>query len=51
MKVLFSTGSLSHLPINEVFLLGREAGFDGCELVVSKNFNRPGYKEEVAKCL
>jgi sugar phosphate isomerase/epimerase len=51
MKVLFSTGSLSHLPINEVFSLGREAGFDGCELVVGKNFNRPGYREEVAKCL
>ena len=51
MKVLFSTGSLSHLPINEVFSLGREAGFDGCELVISKNFNRPSYKEEIKKCL
>lgn len=51
MKVLFSTGSLSHLPINEVFSLGREAGFDGCELVVGKNFNRPGYRGEIEKCL
>ncbi|MBA4418965.1 MAG: sugar phosphate isomerase/epimerase [Syntrophus sp. (in: bacteria)] len=51
MKVLFSTGSLSHLPINEVFFLAREAGFDGCELVVGKNFNKPDYAEKVARCL
>jgi sugar phosphate isomerase/epimerase len=51
MKVLFSTGSLGHRPIREVFLLAKEAGFDGCELVVGKDFNRPGYKDEVAECL
>lgn len=51
MKVLFSTGSLGHRPIREVFLLAKEAGFDGCELVVGKDFNRPGYKDEVAECI
>jgi sugar phosphate isomerase/epimerase len=51
MKVLFSTGSLSHLPIQEVFSLAREAGFDGCEFVIGKNFNKPDYRKEVAECL
>jgi sugar phosphate isomerase/epimerase len=51
MQVLLSTGSLGHRPIREIFLLAREAGFDGCELVVGKNFNRSKYKDEVAECL
>jgi sugar phosphate isomerase/epimerase len=51
MEVLCSTGSLSRLPIREVFLVAKEAGFDGCELVVGKNFNRDGYKDEVLECL
>jgi len=51
VKVLFSTGSLGRRPIREVFLLAREAGFDGCEFVVGKDFNRAGYKDEVAECL
>jgi sugar phosphate isomerase/epimerase len=51
MEVLCSTGSLSRLPIREVFLIAKEAGFDGCELVVGKNFNRAGYKDEVLECL
>jgi len=51
MKILFSTGSLSHLPITEVFSLVKEAGFDGCEFVIGKNFNRKGYKREVEECL
>jgi sugar phosphate isomerase/epimerase len=51
MEILCSTGSLSHRPIQEVFLIAKEAGFDGCELVVGKNFNRPGFQAEVAECL
>jgi sugar phosphate isomerase/epimerase len=50
MKVLFSTGSLGHLPIKEVFLLAREAGFDGCEFVVGKDFNRESYRDEIETC-
>jgi sugar phosphate isomerase/epimerase len=50
MKILFSTGSLSHLPIEEVFLLAKESGFDGCEFVVNKNFNRKGYQSAVEEC-
>jgi sugar phosphate isomerase/epimerase len=50
MKILFSTGSLSRLPVNEVFSLVRAAGFDGCELVVGKEFNRAQRVEEVAQC-
>jgi sugar phosphate isomerase/epimerase len=51
MKILFSTGSLNRLPIREVFFLARAAGFDGCELVVSKRFNKPEYVDEIIKCL
>jgi sugar phosphate isomerase/epimerase len=51
MKILFSTGSLSRLPVDEVFSLVRTAGFDGCELVVGKEFNRPERMEEVVRCL
>ena len=50
MQILFSTGSIVHLPIGEVFLIAKEAGFDGCELVVGKDFNRPGHVHTVEKC-
>lgn len=39
MKILFSTGCLYYLPTRDIFLLAREAGFDGCELVIDKRFN------------
>lgn len=39
MKILFSTGCLYYLPAREIFLLAREAGFDGCELVIDRRFN------------
>jgi sugar phosphate isomerase/epimerase len=39
MKILFSTGCLYYLPTRDVFLLAREAGFDGCELVLDRRFN------------
>jgi sugar phosphate isomerase/epimerase len=50
MQILFSTGSVPLLPIREVFLIGKEAGFDGCELVVGKEFNRPDYVDTVIEC-
>lgn len=50
MKVLCSTGSFGHRPIRDIFLLAKEAGFDGCEFVVGKDFNKVGYKDEVAEC-
>jgi sugar phosphate isomerase/epimerase len=51
MKVLFSTGSLSHLPIREVFEMAREAGFDGCDLVAGKAFGDARHVETVRDCL
>jgi sugar phosphate isomerase/epimerase len=51
LKILFSTGSLNRLPIGEVFSIARDAGFDGCELVVNKRFNKPEYVDEVTQCL
>jgi len=51
MKILFSTGSLSHLPIKDVFTLAGKAGFDGCDLVIDKKFNDPQFKESVIRCL
>jgi sugar phosphate isomerase/epimerase len=38
MKILFSTGCLHYLPMRDTFLLAREAGFDGCELVIDRRF-------------
>jgi len=51
MKVLFSTGSIYHLPVREVFLLAAEAGFDGCDLVIDSRFGRPGYVDDVKTCV
>jgi sugar phosphate isomerase/epimerase len=51
MKILFSTGSLSHLTLREVFTIAKEAGFDGCDFVVGKKFNDPEYKETVLQCV
>lgn len=39
MNILFSTGCLYYLPMRDAFLLAREAGFDGCELVLDRRFN------------
>jgi sugar phosphate isomerase/epimerase len=50
IKILFSTGSITHLPIEDVFTLARDAGFDGCDLVVGKSFNRPDYRERIREC-
>jgi len=51
MRILFSTGSVTHVPIERVFELVREAGFDGCDLVVGPEFNDPKYRQRVIKCL
>ena len=51
MKYLFSTGCLYHLPIEEIFVLAREGGFDGCELVIDQHFMSDGYLDRVQACL
>ncbi len=51
MKILFSTGSIYHLPVREVFSLAAEAGFDGCDLVIDGRFSNPGYIDDVKACL
>jgi sugar phosphate isomerase/epimerase len=51
MKILLSTGSIAHLPIDEVFTLSKQAGFDGCDLVVGKRFWDPTYRERIVDCL
>lgn len=51
MKYIFSTGCLYHLPIEEIFLLAREGGFDGCELVIDQRFMNDGYLDRVQGCL
>jgi len=51
MKYLFSTGCLYHLPIEEIFILASEGGFDGCELVIDQRFMNDGYLERVQGCL
>lgn len=50
MKILFSTGCLYYLPIKEIFILAKEAGFDGCDLVIDRMFNRPDYIDTVIEC-
>lgn len=49
-KVLFSTGSLSRLPLKEVFVLAKETGFDGCDLVIQKHLDHGAYRETLKEC-
>lgn len=51
MKILFSTGCLFHLPIENIFFYAKEAGFDGCDLLIDMKFNSDGYLERVQNCL
>jgi sugar phosphate isomerase/epimerase len=51
MKILFSTGSLSHLPLKEIFLLAGRTGFDGCDLVIQQHLDHQGYRETLRECL
>lgn len=40
MILSLSTGSLFTLPLQRIFELGTEAGFDGIELIINQNFQR-----------
>lgn len=51
MRILFSTGSLYYLPLEDVFHLAKEAGFDGCDLVIDRRFGDADYLETVKACL
>ncbi len=51
MKILFSTGCLFYLPIKDIFSLAKEAGFEGCDLVIDDNFNDDRYIDTVIACL
>jgi sugar phosphate isomerase/epimerase len=51
MKFLFSTGCLYYLPIEDIFLYAREAGFDGCELVVDHQFDNDQYFARIRECM
>lgn len=50
MKILFSTGCLFYLPTRDTFLLAKEAGFDGCELVIDRRFNDSRHIDAVLEC-
>lgn len=51
MKILFSTGCLFYLPIENIFFYAKEAGFDGCDLLIDTKFDSDGYLERVQNCL
>ncbi|OPY70651.1 MAG: endonuclease 4 [Syntrophorhabdus sp. PtaU1.Bin050] len=51
MKILFSTGCLFYLPMRDIFLLAKEAGFDGCELVIDRRFNDSRQIDVILGCL
>jgi len=51
MKILFSTGSLFYLPIKDIFSIAKEAGFEGCDLLIDQNFNDDCYIDTVIECL
>ncbi len=50
MKLLFSTGSLHHLPIEKVFEVAQQAGFDGCELVAGPRLGDEAFVDLVMRC-
>ena len=50
-KVLFSTGSLSRLSLKEIFILAKETGFDGCDLVIQKHLDHGAYRETLKECV
>jgi sugar phosphate isomerase/epimerase len=50
MKILFSTGCLYYLPTRDAFLLAKEAGFDGCELVIDRRFNDSRSIDTAVQC-
>lgn len=50
MKILFSTGCLYYLPTKDVFQLAKDAGFDGCELVIDRRFNDSHSIDTAVQC-
>ena len=50
-KVLLSTGSLSRLSLKEIFVLAKETGFDGCDLVIQKHLDHSAYRETLQECV
>ena len=40
MVISLSTGSLYHLPLQEIFEIGREAGFEGMEVLIAEGFSK-----------
>ncbi len=51
MKILFSSGTLYQWPLKEVFCLAKEAGFDGCDLVVNRSLDEPHFKDAINEAL
>ena len=51
MKILFSSGTLYHWPLKEIFALARETGFDGCDLVVNRALDSPDFKKVIKEAL
>lgn len=51
MKILFSTGCLFYLPIEDIFTIAGRAGFDGCDLVIDGRFSDRRQLDRVRKCL
>ncbi len=51
MKILFSSGTLHHWPLTEVFRLAKETGFDGCDLVVNRSVDEPRFKDKISEAL
>ncbi len=50
MKILFSTGGLFYLPLKEVFQIAGDAGFEGCDLVITPESAEAGYLDMVLEC-
>ncbi len=51
MKILFSTGTLHQLPLAEAFRFARDAGFDGCDLVVNRSLDSPDFGKTLEHAL
>ncbi len=51
MRILFSSGTVYRWPLKEVFTLAREAGFDGCDLVVNRSLDEPRFKETIREAM
>jgi sugar phosphate isomerase/epimerase len=51
MKILFSSGTLYHWPLKEVFRLAKETGFDGCDLVINRSLDEPRFRDTINEAL